>query len=514
MNTFLNKLRGWLARRGSQLFSQPYLPGRMTVYVLALALADLVVILLRQSAAYWSSYSLAENELLFVQGLLAAHPLALIGAGLVYLVAVWAITALPTRGLALAAWLALVVVHSSRLADQLTRWLGLDATLSLGLLVGLALLGGAAVTLFLLRPPRVRAVKPAEEAGAATQDGTPRFQFGPARLWKKIPRRVGALVGIGLVALLVSGSLWWLSAASTGWKLLKPAHSPGPRARAAVAYDAQRQQIIYFGGGSQWLGTNYEMMNDTWTWTGSDWQEIKTETAPTPRISTAMAFDEQRGVIVLFGGEGVRGFLNDTWEWDGQTWKQIFPREDAAVPRARSAHQLFYDLARQKVVLSGGYTQDDKKQAVFLDDAWEWDGQAWQPVVAQNNSPQLAGFSVARDPNSGSMLAIGYPGAFTWAEDHWSVLNLTPAPSGRTDFAMVNAGERDVVLFGGGHDDARFQDTWLLHDGTWKEIPSMQKPAQRILHSMFYDPISKRVILHGGYGVNQVLGDTWALDLP
>ena len=34
-----------------------------------------------------------------------------------------------------------------------------------------------------------------------------------------------------------------------------------------------------------------------------------------------MAYDSQRGRIVLFGGSNsITGALGDTWEWDGATW--------------------------------------------------------------------------------------------------------------------------------------------------------------------------------------------------
>ncbi|MHA7630515.1 hypothetical protein [Corallococcus sp. M7] len=43
--------------------------------------------------------------------------------------------------------------------------------------------------------------------------------------------------------------------------------------------------------------------------------------------------------------------LNDTWEWDGTNWEQKAP---AAAPSARMRHGLAYDSAGQRIVLFGG----------------------------------------------------------------------------------------------------------------------------------------------------------------
>ena len=65
-----------------------------------------------------------------------------------------------------------------------------------------------------------------------------------------------------------------------------------------------------------------------------------------------MAYDSQRGRVVLFGGYGDSGGLADTWEWDGSTWVERTP---ATSPPARSGHAMAYDSQRGRVVLFGGY---------------------------------------------------------------------------------------------------------------------------------------------------------------
>jgi hypothetical protein len=84
-----------------------------------------------------------------------------------------------------------------------------------------------------------------------------------------------------------------------------------------MAYDAKRGRTVLFGGGSKGGA-----LGDTWTFDGTRWTELEAP-GPTPRFSPAMAYDESRDVIVLFGGR--RSWpddLADTWTFDGQSWKR------------------------------------------------------------------------------------------------------------------------------------------------------------------------------------------------
>ena len=74
--------------------------------------------------------------------------------------------------------------------------------------------------------------------------------------------------------------------------------------------------------------------------------------APPARDSTAMVYDDSRGVAFLFGGQDFGMLVPATnWEWDGTAWTEIVP---AAGPPGRWQHAMAYDSARQRVVLFGG----------------------------------------------------------------------------------------------------------------------------------------------------------------
>ena len=88
------------------------------------------------------------------------------------------------------------------------------------------------------------------------------------------------------------------------------------------------------------------------------WTQVS-DIGPSARSAHAMAYDEVRDRVVLFGGRthGVSepdARPSDTWEWDGESWVQV---EDVGPP-GRGHFAMAYDSARQRVVLFGGLTRE------------------------------------------------------------------------------------------------------------------------------------------------------------
>jgi hypothetical protein len=62
---------------------------------------------------------------------------------------------------------------------------------------------------------------------------------------------------------------------------------------------------------------------DTWEWDGTAWR-LTASTGPIPRNSPALAYDEARHQIVMFGGDTRKtGALGDAWVYDGNAWRQV-----------------------------------------------------------------------------------------------------------------------------------------------------------------------------------------------
>ena len=65
-----------------------------------------------------------------------------------------------------------------------------------------------------------------------------------------------------------------------------------------------------------------------------------------------MTYDPVSGKVIAFGGFDDTGYLNDTWSFDGTSWAQIVTQ---SAPPPRAAAQMTYDSVVQKVVLFGGF---------------------------------------------------------------------------------------------------------------------------------------------------------------
>lgn len=172
-------------------------------------------------------------------------------------------------------------------------------------------------------------------------------------------RGVLVVQGGGSGGQILPGDTWTLD--GERWTRAAAADAgPGPRVHHAMAYDSRRQRVVLFGGFSE-AG---DPPADVWEWDGHRWHRIPTVgVGPGPRRRHRMAFDEARGVTVLFGG-------NDdpsTWTWDGTEWRVA--ATDG--PPARNMHAMAWDTRRARIILfGGGYP--------LRNDLWEWDGVRWE----------------------------------------------------------------------------------------------------------------------------------------
>jgi len=130
------------------------------------------------------------------------------------------------------------------------------------------------------------------------------------------------------------------------WTQITTTNSPSPRDRFGFAYDISRSKCVLFGGISA------AASNETWEYDGSDWTQILTPTTPPSRQKVRLAYDVTNGTCVMQGGQAAGQQLLDSWEYDGVNWRQI-----ASTPTpARGENATAYDLARDTVVVFGGYS--------------------------------------------------------------------------------------------------------------------------------------------------------------
>ncbi|MBP6715457.1 MAG: hypothetical protein KA205_01230 [Acidobacteria bacterium] len=189
----------------------------------------------------------------------------------------------------------------------------------------------------------------------------------------------------------------------TAWVQAFPAHSPGTvsRSGAAMAYDDARGRVVLFGGRIN--SAQYD--NATWVWDGSDWTELQPAHRPPSRSNARMAYHAASGKVVLFGGWTDSGALNDTWEWNGSDWtEQVVP----LAPPARNDHAMTYDAARREIVMFGGYTLTGPP--VWFADTWVWNGSSWQQRITDVSPSPRQAAALAYDPVLGQSILVGGTG--------------------------------------------------------------------------------------------------------
>jgi len=230
-----------------------------------------------------------------------------------------------------------------------------------------------------------------------------------------------------------------------------------------------------------------------------------------------MVFDEKRGVTVLFAGmqpdpTGRPIFYDDTWEWDGGDWHEVVP---AKRPPARQDAAMFFDPARGTTVIYGGYYFDPESQTtVFLDDAWEWDGKNWQPLVF-NELRRNSSAAIVFDPIRQLPLLMDVEGLWSWQDARWIPLSFPDNPPGRWNSQMVfNPDSQRIVMFGGFKDKDVFDDTWIYNGQGWEQLITKTKPPRRNGHNMFYDQTRGTVVLFGGLDGGVFYDDMWELVQP
>jgi len=289
----------------------------------------------------------------------------------------------------------------------------------------------------------------------------------------------------------------------------RPAPVLGVRNAHGLAFDPDRGRVLLFGGADEG-----RVLGDLWAWDGEIWRLLTAE-GPPPRTFPAMSYDRARGRLVLFGGNRVlfgqggseETSLRDMWEWDGRSWR----RRELQTPPARAEAAMAYDSARRRLVLFGGYRGSGATRE-RLGDTWEFDGTAWEERQTPQRPSSRNGAAMAYDPGRGRTVLFGGsggPSAETWEWDGETWTRIDAPTPGRYNSAMAyDEGLTEVVRFGGWDGQARRGDTWCYDGRRWARLPG-GGPEPRNHTSMAYDEARGALVLFGGHDGELVFGDTW-----
>jgi hypothetical protein len=305
---------------------------------------------------------------------------------------------------------------------------------------------------------------------------------------------------------------------------------PPNRLGEGLAYDWRDGYAVLFGGTTPtWAG-----MDDTWSFHGLRWSPL----SPFPRAGASVANDPTSGSTILFGGYGPGGFaLNDTWSYANGSWTEV---GGAGAPPARGFAGMTFDGADGYLVLSGGCTIENTagECSQMFNDTWKFHAGSWSNLTAGASPSPRAGASMTYSPYGRAVLLFGgfrvnwsssttqfLSDSWRFHAGRWTVLPVGPHPSARAFAAEAfDPASRAAVLFGGcaytgayfwevcsSGFGAVFNDTWMFHNGSWRNHTTSVGPSPRITEGFAYDSAVSAVVLFGGVDPSGsvIFNDTW-----
>ncbi len=267
----------------------------------------------------------------------------------------------------------------------------------------------------------------------------------------------------------------------------------------AMAYDSNRGRAIVFGGHAR---SGFDL-GDVWEWSGRRWMRLADAAgSPRPRREPAIAYDRNRGRLVLFGGTVGS---TETWEWDGLAWERKSP---ATTPEQRQEHAMAFDEARGRTVLFGGNWFSP------LADTWEWDGAQWTQHIPTVSPPAMRKHAMAYDAARQRVVLFGQRQTWEWDGTTWSQRASAPASAPRSGHGIAYDRRRQrVVVYGGGGTSTPLGDTWEWNGSQWSLRTTANRPPALTSAALAYDEVRGRVVLFGGLDGNLIKSnETWDWD--
>lgn len=216
------------------------------------------------------------------------------------------------------------------------------------------------------------------------------------------------------------------------------------RAYGRFVYDSARDSLLMAGGavciGNNFLrdlenGTTYNYRFGTpnapqsgfvSTWRKSN---LILSPPPAPRTLHAQAYDPNRKVTVIQGGEYGPSALDDTYDWNGQYWTEWKFQADAGAffPGARSLHAMGYQPTLKKLVMFGGFGEVGEQRLPgvpdflgsytnILVDAGTWVGDpaiGWKPMPGVISPPARLTHGMTTNPITNELVMVGGTSIFS-----------------------------------------------------------------------------------------------------
>lgn len=281
---------------------------------------------------------------------------------------------------------------------------------------------------------------------------------------------------------------------------------PSKRRRSGMAYDSGRNKYVLFGGHDD-RGHPDGLLDDTWEFDCETrtWEEVTTAyPAPTRRAYMAFAYDSADEECVVYGGVAPTGRFDDSWRYDCSTrsWSRIC---DDCTPGYVAYSAMAYDEENDMMVMFGG-----ESPSTYLDETHTYSGGSdWVEVIAPGPSARIFLAMAYHVGCGGVYLHGGMLGPISYADDTWVfqggvweevVEKKAIGPGPRASHVMVyDTDHTGFMFFGGENETGILNDTWFhgeLLDYETPVDPGEDVPVFNGIHTNYPNPFNPQTTIH------------------
>lgn len=256
------------------------------------------------------------------------------------------------------------------------------------------------------------------------------------------------------------------------WSRVETKPSPPARHRGVMIHDPRQGYSVLFGG----QASKGKMLGDTWIYEGRRWRRWRGwwwRSRPSPRCGHSLAYDEQIGAAVLFGGITPKDLpLRDTWLFAGGTWQQVV----GPAPPPRRYAAFAYDSDLKGCLLYGG-SEDDAGRKGYRD-AWLFRDRTWTRLPSSLEVDVRDDHGLAYHQVAKALVMLeglgGARGVLVRRDNDWQPVTVMPLhPRHQCSPLVWDEQLLGLVYYGGevSHGGLQFDTTWVLRLATGSTFP-------------------------------------------
>ena len=297
-------------------------------------------------------------------------------------------------------------------------------------------------------------------------------------------------------------------ASTAAWKQLTPATLPPCANEATMVFDDATQKVFFTGG----VCSASSATEDNMEWDGTNWTAVKTTIAAGRVFGAAMAYDADRSQVIMFGGANiVSAVRSNTLLYANGIW--VDSTASGLEPQPRSLFAFVTDPVNNAIWMFGGI--DDTQT---FTDFWKFQNGHWEQI--ENGEPTNCIYPLGVYDTDRQKMVVLCNDSSTWEFDGatWKAATPKHAPALRRFASMAyDPSLKKTVMFGG-YDTNYFDTTWVWDGTDWTQVAKKNPPPSRALASMWYDPNLKKTVMYGGLGRLtsdgrlQRFSDMWTFD--